>query len=191
MWAFLVAQWQRIARQCRRHGFSPWPRKSPRATERLSPCAATAEPALHEKGDHRHEKPAHRTCRAAPTRHNWRKARAAMKTGQSQREIQRSLEKEALAALGLMLVSLPFLPLPCAWHTASQGFPRSLHCTPQHPEAATANSGLSLGRPRLREVLRPRSCGQTRIRGGFGGEASDRSLWGSPLVLAHSGRLAG
>lgn len=97
--------------------------------ERLSLRTATAEPALGRKGDHGREKPAHRTCRAAPTRHNWRKAREATKTRHS-REVQRSLEKETLADLGLMFVSLPLLTLPCAWHTASQGFPCSLHRTP-------------------------------------------------------------
>ena len=28
------------------HGFEPWPRKIPQATEQLSPCATTTEPVL-------------------------------------------------------------------------------------------------------------------------------------------------
>ena len=44
--ASLVAQWLRICYQCRGHGFEPWSRKIPHATEQLSPCATTTEPAL-------------------------------------------------------------------------------------------------------------------------------------------------
>ena len=32
--------------QCKGHGFDPWSGRTPHATEQLSPCAATAEPAL-------------------------------------------------------------------------------------------------------------------------------------------------
>ena len=32
--------------QCRGHGFDPWSGNIPRATEQLSPCAATTDPAL-------------------------------------------------------------------------------------------------------------------------------------------------
>ena len=32
-----------IACQCRRHGFNPWYRKIPHATERLNPCATSIE----------------------------------------------------------------------------------------------------------------------------------------------------
>ena len=32
--------------QCRGHGLTPWSRKIPRATEQLSPCTTTTEPAL-------------------------------------------------------------------------------------------------------------------------------------------------
>ena len=32
--------------QCRRHGFDPWSRKIPQATEQLSWCATTTEPVL-------------------------------------------------------------------------------------------------------------------------------------------------
>ena len=32
--------------QCRGHGFEPWSGRIPHATEQLSPCATTAEPAL-------------------------------------------------------------------------------------------------------------------------------------------------
>ena len=42
----LVAQWLRIACQCRGHGFEPWSGKIPHATEQLSPCAVTTETAL-------------------------------------------------------------------------------------------------------------------------------------------------
>ena len=42
----LVAQWLRIACQCRGHEFDPWSRKTPRAREQLSPCATTTEPVL-------------------------------------------------------------------------------------------------------------------------------------------------
>ena len=44
--AFPVAQWLRIACQCRRHGFEPWSGKIPHAVEQLSLCATTTEPAL-------------------------------------------------------------------------------------------------------------------------------------------------
>ena len=44
--ASLVVQWLRIACQCRGHGFEPWSGKIPHATEQLSPCATTTEPAL-------------------------------------------------------------------------------------------------------------------------------------------------
>ena len=30
--------------QCRKHGFNLWSRKSPHASEQLSPCASTIEP---------------------------------------------------------------------------------------------------------------------------------------------------
>ncbi|KAJ8787868.1 hypothetical protein J1605_005672 [Eschrichtius robustus] len=56
--------------RCRRdgsrgHGFDPWSRKIPHATEQLSLCARTTEPAhlepaLCNKRSHRNEKPAHR-----------------------------------------------------------------------------------------------------------------------------------
>ena len=36
--------------RCRRHGFDPWPRRSPRAEEQLSPCTAAAEPVLQRPG---------------------------------------------------------------------------------------------------------------------------------------------
>ena len=47
------------------HGFEPWSGKIPHATEQLSPCATTTEPAhlepmLRNKRSHRNEKPAHR-----------------------------------------------------------------------------------------------------------------------------------
>ena len=42
----LVAQWLRIACQCRGHRFEPWPRKIPHAAEQLSPCATTTEAVL-------------------------------------------------------------------------------------------------------------------------------------------------
>ena len=35
-----------FACQCRGHGFEPWSRKFPHATEQLSPCATTTGPAL-------------------------------------------------------------------------------------------------------------------------------------------------
>ena len=38
----LVAQWS----QCKGHGFDPWSRKIPHATEQLSLCTTTTEPAL-------------------------------------------------------------------------------------------------------------------------------------------------
>ena len=44
--ASLVAQWLRIACQCRGHGFEPWSGKIPHVAEQLSPCATTTEPAL-------------------------------------------------------------------------------------------------------------------------------------------------
>ena len=36
--------------QCRRHRFNPWSRKSPHATENLSPSAATIQPVLQGPG---------------------------------------------------------------------------------------------------------------------------------------------
>ena len=32
--------------QCRRHGFDPWPRRTPHAAGHLSPCPTTVEPVL-------------------------------------------------------------------------------------------------------------------------------------------------
>ena len=60
----LVAQWLRIACQCSGHGFEPWSRKIPHATEQLSLCATTTEPTclepeLRNKKSHRNEKPVH------------------------------------------------------------------------------------------------------------------------------------
>ena len=43
---FLVAQWLRICRQCRGHGFQLWSGKIPHAAEQLSPCVTTTETAL-------------------------------------------------------------------------------------------------------------------------------------------------
>ena len=43
----LVAQWLRIHCQCRGHGFEPWSGKIPHATEQLSLCTTTTEPALY------------------------------------------------------------------------------------------------------------------------------------------------
>ena len=43
--ASLVVQWLRM-HQCMGHGFEPWSGKIPHATEKLSPCATTTEPAL-------------------------------------------------------------------------------------------------------------------------------------------------
>ena len=43
----LVAQWLRIACQCRGDGFKPWSGKTPHAAEQLSPGATTTEPACH------------------------------------------------------------------------------------------------------------------------------------------------
>ena len=34
------------ANQCRGHGFEPWSGKIPHATEQLTPCATTTEPAF-------------------------------------------------------------------------------------------------------------------------------------------------
>ena len=45
-WASLVAQWLRIACQCREHGFEPWSGKIPHAVKQLSPCATTTKPVL-------------------------------------------------------------------------------------------------------------------------------------------------
>ena len=42
----LVAQWLRIACQCRGHRFDPWSGKIPHATEQLSLCTTTTKPAL-------------------------------------------------------------------------------------------------------------------------------------------------
>ena len=36
--------------QCRRHRFNAWSGKTPHHTEQLSPCTATAEPALESPG---------------------------------------------------------------------------------------------------------------------------------------------
>ena len=44
--ASLVAQWLRIHLPSRGHGFKPWSGKIPHATEQLSPCATTTDPAL-------------------------------------------------------------------------------------------------------------------------------------------------
>ena len=72
----LVAQWLRIAYQCRGHRFEPSSGKIPHATEQLSPCATTTEPALYSprattieparletllcnKRSHHNEKPTH------------------------------------------------------------------------------------------------------------------------------------
>ena len=38
---------QESACQCRGHGFEPWSGKIPHATEQLSPCTTTTEPACH------------------------------------------------------------------------------------------------------------------------------------------------
>ena len=70
--ASLVAQWLRIACQCRGHGFEPWSRKISHAAEPLSPWATTTEahvpqllkpmrlePVLRTKRSHHNEKPAH------------------------------------------------------------------------------------------------------------------------------------
>ena len=50
--------------QRRGHGFKPWSGKMPHATEQLSPCATTTEPArlepvLHNKRGRDSEKPTH------------------------------------------------------------------------------------------------------------------------------------
>ena len=42
----LVAQWLRIACQCRGQRFKPWSGKIPHAAEQLSPCATVTEPML-------------------------------------------------------------------------------------------------------------------------------------------------
>ena len=60
----LVAQWLRIACQCRRHRFKPWSGKIPHVVEQLSPCTTATEPVhleptLHNKRSHRNEKPVH------------------------------------------------------------------------------------------------------------------------------------
>ena len=44
--ASLVHSGWESACQCRGHGFEPWSGKIPHATEQLSPCATTTEPAL-------------------------------------------------------------------------------------------------------------------------------------------------
>ena len=43
----LVAQWLRIACQCRGHRLESWSWKIPHAAEQLSPCATTTEPTCH------------------------------------------------------------------------------------------------------------------------------------------------
>lgn len=68
--------------------------------ERLSLRTATAEPCARQKETTAAKARPH--LQGGPTRHNWRKAREATKTRHSQ-EVQRSLEKETPADLGLML----------------------------------------------------------------------------------------
>ena len=62
--ASLVAQWLRIACQCRGHGFEPWAGKIPHAAEQLGPWARITEPA-----------------RLEPVLRNKRGPRIAMKSG--------------------------------------------------------------------------------------------------------------
>ena len=81
--------------QCRRHGFNPWSRRIPQATEWLRPgatttylCSSTQElqvlkPALH-KSSHLNEKPERCNERAAPLSVTWAKP-AAMKTQHHQK----------------------------------------------------------------------------------------------------------
>ena len=44
--ASLVVLCKESTCQCRRHGFNPWSRKIPAASEQLSPCATTTKPVL-------------------------------------------------------------------------------------------------------------------------------------------------
>ena len=73
--------------QCRAQGFEPWSGKIPHATEQLSPCATTTEPASHNHWSLCAQslcsttKPPQWEARApqwrvAPARHNLEKARA-------------------------------------------------------------------------------------------------------------------
>ena len=55
----LVAQWIRIACQCRGHGFDPYSGKITHAVEQLSLWAKTTEPRAPSKRGHHSEKPAH------------------------------------------------------------------------------------------------------------------------------------
>ena len=52
--AFLGFPWwlsgKESACRCKNHGFDPWPRKIPHATEQLSPCTPTIEPVLESPG---------------------------------------------------------------------------------------------------------------------------------------------
>ena len=42
-----VAQWIRIHLLMQGHGFDPWSGKVPHATEQVTPCTTTTEPALY------------------------------------------------------------------------------------------------------------------------------------------------
>ena len=64
--------------QCRAHGFDPWSRKIPRASERLSPCVTTTEPTPESPRRSAHEELLQREACApklesSPSPRNYRK----------------------------------------------------------------------------------------------------------------------
>ena len=65
--------WESACR-CRGHGFYPWSRKIPHASEQLSPCATTTEPTCHNYWSPRTLEPVlcskKRHCNEKPTHHN-------------------------------------------------------------------------------------------------------------------------
>ena len=86
--------------ECRGHGFEPWSGKIPHATEQLSPCATTTEPAhlkpvLRNKRGHDSERPVHRDEEWPPLAATRESPRTETKTQHSQKiKIKMNLKKK-------------------------------------------------------------------------------------------------
>ena len=89
-WASWWSSGEESAYQCRGHRFNSWPRKILHVVEQLSLCTTTAEPGwalepvlCNKRSDC--NKSTHHSWRVFSTRHNSRKAGAAVKTQHSQK----------------------------------------------------------------------------------------------------------